>query len=85
MSNDLLNLLSGDEVPESPRGLSKRVHDRLNPRLLGFHLAEFARTSPPVCVFPFPKSYGPGALVFTLTGRLPKRKEKTIARMKRTP
>lgn len=74
MSNDLLDLLSGDEVPDSPRSLSKQVHQRLNPRLLGFHLAEFAVLAVPFAFFHFLKALA-GALVFTLTGHFQKQGE----------
>ena len=67
MPNDLLDLLSRDDVPKSPRGLSKQVHDRLNPRLLALHLAEFAVAVVPFAFFHFLKAMA-GAFVFTLTG-----------------
>lgn len=67
MSNDLLDLLSRDDVPESPRSLPKQIHQRLNPRLLGFHLAEFAVLAVPFAFFHFLKAMA-GAFTFTLTG-----------------
>ena len=74
MSHDLLDLLSQDDIPESPRSLSTRVHERLNPRLLGFHLAEFAALAVPFAFFHFLKAMA-GALVFTLTGHFHKEGE----------
>lgn len=74
MPNDLLDLLSRDDVPESPQELSKQVHDRLNPRLLALHLAEFAVSVVPFAFFYFLKAMA-GALMFTLTGEFRKEGE----------
>lgn len=74
MANDLFEQLSRDDVPQIPGGLPRQVHERLNPRLLGFHLAEFAVLAVPFAFFHFLKALT-GALGFSLTGRFPKEGE----------
>jgi len=74
MANDLFEQLSHDEIPDSPHELSRQVHKRLNPRLLGLHLAEFAVLAISFTFFHFLKAFF-GALAFSLTGRFHKEGE----------
>lgn len=74
MANDLLELLSRDDVPENPHKLSTQVHERLNPRLLGLHLAEFAVLAVPFAFIHFLKAMA-GACVLTASGQFLKEGE----------
>lgn len=70
MPEDLLEQLARHEVPARPVNLRRQVHQRLNPRLLALHLAEFATRAFPYAMFYFFKALT-GATVFSLTGRFP--------------
>jgi hypothetical protein len=67
MASDLLRSLANDDVPDRPHEISQQVHQRLNPLLVTFHLAEFALQTLPYAFFHFSRALL-GACLFNLTG-----------------
>ncbi len=70
MANDFLQSLADDDVPDRPPGLTHQIHERLNPLLVGLHLAEFVLQTLPYAFLYFLKAMI-GACQFSLTGEFP--------------
>jgi len=70
MADDILQSLAHDDVPDSPHGLSRQAHERLNPLLIGLHPAEFVLQTLPYAFLYFLKAMI-GACQFSLTGEFP--------------
>ena len=70
MTNNLLEQLAEQSVPTRPPELDRRVHERINGRLLVVHLSETFLLALPYAFFHFTKALA-GSVVFSLTGRFP--------------
>jgi hypothetical protein len=71
MATDLLQQLAEIEVPAMPDDFDRNVHQRLNARLLGAHVAEVSLRALPFAFLHFVPALATGAkgLAFALTGR----------------
>ena len=71
MATDLLQQLSEIEVPAMPDDFDHSVHQRLNARLLGAHVADVSLRALPFAFLHFMPALATGAkgLAFALTGR----------------
>ncbi len=71
MATDLLQQLAEIEVPAMPQDFDRSVHQRLNARLLGAHVADVSLRALPFAILHFVPALAECAksLVFALTGR----------------
>ncbi len=72
MPQNILEQLAELEVPSTPVDLQRGVHERLNVRLLSLHLADLALRALPYAFVCFSEALA-GLVVFSVTGRFPKR------------
>ncbi len=73
-NNNLFEQLSKTQPPPAPSDFGQQVHQRLNSRLLVVHLADFVTRCLPYAMFHFSLALI-GLILFTLTGRFPKKGE----------
>lgn len=72
MSRSLLEQLGEQQVPERPAEFRRRLHDRINARLVSVHLVEVTVRLLPFAFVTFLETLL-GAVGFTLTGRYPQK------------
>lgn len=72
MAQSVFDQLGEQRVPERPPEFQRRVHERLNARLVVAHIVEFMAEVLPFACFHFLNSLG-GAVFFSITGRYPER------------
>ena len=74
MPQNILEQLAELEVPSKRVDLQRRVHERLNVRLLSLHLVELALRALPFAFVCLSEAFA-GLVFFTVTGRFPKKGE----------